>query len=486
MRKVFLYRFASAFALALFAMSVHAQLPDFTQLVEKNAPAVVNVQASSGEGKSQTADADADDNDNGIDDQDVPDILRRFFGPNGPNGGGGGGAHPRAGARVSLGSGFIISDDGYVLTNNHVIDSADKITVVLSDRRELDAKVIGTDADSDIALLKINAANLPTVVLGDSDKLKPGQWVVAIGSPFNFDHSVTHGVVSYVGRSSPNRNEQYVPFIQTDVPINRGNSGGPLFNLDGKVVGINSQIFSNTGSSVGISFSIPINIAMNTVDQLKSSGHVSRGLLGVGIQGVARETAQSLGLPRPGGALVNNVSVGSGAEKAGVQVGDVILAYNGHQIDQASELPLQVGNTKPGTQADLQIYRDGKTINVPVTVGELPRDKAQVASLQRGEGATSRNALGLVVEDITAEQRKQLGMKEPNGVVISDVKGPARRSPVQAGDVVLMVGRKAVKSTADFNAAVKDVKPGDSTMLLVKRGDATQFVTISVPEVKKG
>ncbi|HEX6834728.1 MAG TPA: DegQ family serine endoprotease [Rudaea sp.] len=478
MHKAILYKFGSFFALLALAVAAQAQqLPDFTQLVERNAPAVVNVQASSGDDESSGKDS-AD-----IDDEDVPDILKRFFGPNGPNGGGRGG-HPNLG-RVSLGSGFIISNDGYVLTNNHVIDGSEKITVILSDRREFDAKVIGTDADSDIALLKIKAANLPTVQIGDSDKLKPGQWVVAIGSPFNFDHSVTHGIVSYVGRTSNNRSEQYVPFIQTDVPINRGNSGGPLFSLDGKVVGVNSQIFSNTGSSVGISFSIPINVAMNTVDQLKTTGHVSRGLLGVGIQGVARETAQSLGLPRPGGALVNSVSAGSGAEKAGVQVGDVILGYNGHPIDQASELPLQVGNTKPGSTAELEIYRDGKTMNVPVVVGELPRDKAQLANLTR-ENPISRNALGLSVEDITAEQRKQLGLKDQGGVVISDVKGAARRSPLQPGDVVLMVGRKSVKSAADFNNTVKDVKPGDSTMLLVKRGDNTQFVTISVPEAKKG
>jgi len=451
-----------------------AELPDFTTLVEKNGPAVVNIQASTNGESSSHGD---------VDEQDMPEIFRRFFGPGGPNG-----RNPHGdGTRVSVGSGFIISHDGYILTNNHVVEGADQVVVRLSDRRELDAKVIGTDAESDVALLKVTAADLPTVAVGDSSKLRPGQWVVAIGSPFNFDHSVTHGVVSYVGRGFGGADQQYVPFIQTDVPINRGNSGGPLFNLDGQVVGINSQIYSNTGSSVGISFAIPINIAMNTVDQLKSTGHVARGMIGVQIQNVDRNLAQSLNLPRTGGALVNKVNPGSTAEKADVRVGDVILAFNDHEIEQSSDLPPLVGTTKPGSTAQLKVFRDGKTMTVPVSVGELPQDKATLASLRNGgESRANSNPLGIVVEDLTAEQRKQLGLKEPQGVVISDIKGAARRTALQPGDVVLMVGRKSVKSAGDFNEALRDVKPGDSVMLLVRRDEATQFVAVPVPKKEKG
>ena len=482
MRKVYNVSVFLLFAAA--AVAAHADLPDFTQLAEKNGPSVVNVQATQGEGDNAQGD-DADDQDGPPDqngpDQGMPDILKRFFGPGGPGGG-----HPRIGG-VSLGSGFIISSDGYILTNNHVVSGAEKVVVRLSDRRELDAKIIGADEKSDVALLKVNATGLPAVSIGDSSKLKPGQWVVAIGSPFNFDHTVTHGVVSYVGRGSNNPGEQYVPFIQTDVPINRGNSGGPLFNLDGQVVGINSQIYSNTGGYMGVSFSVPINLAMTKVDQLKTSGRVSYGMIGVTIQGVRREDAQNLGLPQVSGALVNGVTPGSGADKAGIQPRDVILSYNGQTIDHQSDLPQLVGNTKPGTTAELKVFRDGKTLTLPVMVGELPRDKAVLASLGANpEQAKRKNPLGLAVEDLTAEQRKELGLKDQNGVVISDVNGAARRTGLQSGDLVLMVGRKSIKSTGDFADAVKEVKPGDSVMLLVKRNEATQFVTIAVPTPKNG
>jgi serine protease Do len=475
MHKAVLNKILALLALALLSAGAFAQqLPDFTQLVQKNGPAVVNIQAT-------TTAHDEVGPGGQIDPQDVPEIFRRFFGPQGPGGG-----HPRFdGTRVSVGSGFIISSDGYVLTNNHVVDGADQVTVRLSDRRELDAKVIGTDVDSDIALLKLDAIGLPTVAIGDSSKLRPGQWVVAIGSPFNFDHSVTHGIVSYVGRGFGGADQQYVPFIQTDVPINRGNSGGPLFNMDGQVVGINSQIVSNTGSSVGISLAIPIDIAMNVVEQLKQYGHVSRGMIGVNIQNVTRDMARSMGLQNAGGALVSGVTPGSGADKAGVQVGDVILAFDGHTIEQSSDLPPLVGNTKPGTKANLKVFRDGKTLGMPVTVGELPQDKTQLASAGGSAKAKSANALGIVVDDLNAEQRKQLGIKDAQGVVVTDVRGPAaQRTPIQPGDVITMVGRKAVKSAAEFNAAVKDVKPGESVMLLMRRGDATQFVAVTVPKSK--
>jgi serine protease Do len=456
-------------AVLLSSSALAADLPDFTGLVDKYGPAVVNVQASGNPDESDAAD-----------DQDVPEIFKRFFGPNAPV------PHPRSGGqRVSMGSGFIISADGYVLTNNHVVDGADNVTVSLSDRRVLDAKVVGTDAQYDIALLKLTATNLPVVSLGDSKSLKAGQWVVAIGSPFGFDHSVTAGIVSAVGRQFGGADQQYVPFIQTDVPINRGNSGGPLFNLNGQVVGINSQIFSNTGGFMGVSFAIPIDIALNAVDQIKTTGHVSRGMIGVQIQNVDRENAKALGLPRIGGALVNKVTPGSSADKAGVQVGDVILSFAGRDIATSADLPPLVGSTKPGTKADLVVSRDGKDLTLPLTVGELPTEKAVQASLGNNPDAAPANALGVVVDDITAEQRKQIGLDTQEGVVVTKITGAAaRRAALAPGDVILMVGRKPVKSVGDFNAAVKGVKPGDSVMLLVRREDATSFIAVPIP--KKG
>ena len=457
---------AVLFAVASSATVAAAELPDFTQLVERYGPAVVNVQAT-GNIESQVPD---------FDEQDVPEIFRRFFGPIPP---------PHQGMRRSMGSGFIISADGYVLTNNHVVDDADTVTVRLSDRRELEAEIVGTDAQYDIALLKVDATNLPVVSIGNSKTLKPGQWVIAIGSPFGFDHSVTQGIVSAIGRSFGPTDQQYVPFIQTDVPINRGNSGGPLFNLQGQVVGINSQIFSNTGGYMGVSFAIPIDIAMSAVEQIKTTGHVSRGMIGVQIQNIDRALAQSLGLPRTGGALVNKVTPGSGADKAGIRVGDVILAYNGRDIISSADLPPVVGATRPGTVAQLSVFRDGKTLTMPVTVGELPAN----AVAQSGRGAPAAvadNPLGIVVDDLTAEQRQQLGIDNGEGVVVTHVVGAAaRRAALAPGDVILMVGRKPVKSVADFNAAVKGAAPGQSVMLLVRRDDITSFIAIQVPEKDK-
>jgi serine protease Do len=458
---------AIGFSAATAASVAAAELPDFTRLVERNGPAVVNIQATVSPAAARTQAPDADD-------QDVPDIFRRFFGPNGPR------APQQGGERRSAGSGFIISADGYVLTNNHVVGDADQVTVRLPDRRELDAKVIGTDEQTDIALLKIEATGLPVVSIGDSTQLKPGQWVVAMGSPFGMDHSVTHGIVSALGRGY-DRSQQYVPFIQTDVPINPGNSGGPLFNLDGEVVGINSQIFSNTGGYMGVSFAIPMGVAMNTVGQLKEKGRVSRGMIGVQIQNVDRETAKALGLPRSGGALVNNLSPDSAAQKAGVKVGDVILAFNGRELVSSSDLPPLVGMTPPGTKAELSVFRDGKTLTLPVTVAELPQDAGRATAASTPRAAAS-NPLGIAVEDLTAEQRQQLGLKD-EGVVVTRITGDAaRRAAMQAGDIILMVGRTAVRSSASFQAAVKDLKPGDSIMLLVRRNDVTSFIAISVPQ----
>lgn len=453
---------------ALFSTVACSQnLPDFTGLVEQVGPAVVNIEAT------RTAEAAARSGAKGMDEGEMPEELRRFFGmPGMPQ-------MPRD--RTSMGTGFIISADGYVLTNHHVIDGADEVIVRLRDRRELEAKVVGSDEQSDVALLKLDAERLPTVRLGEAKELKPGQWVLAIGSPFGFEHSVTAGIVSAVGRSSQMTGQQYVPFIQTDVPINRGNSGGPLINMDGEVVGINSQILSNTGGFMGVSFAIPIDTAMSAVKQIKDKGFVSRGMIGVQIQDVNRELAQSLGLPRTGGALVNATTTGSAAEKAGIKVGDVILAFGGVDVVHSSDLPPMVGATAPGSKVDVNVFRDGKTLTLPVTVAELTRDATAQAGAT-ADGAASANPLGMVVDDLTPEQRQQLGIKD-EGVVVTRITGvPARRAALQPGDIVLMVGKQKIRTAAEFNNAVKAVQPGESVMLLVRRQDASLFVAVSVPK----
>jgi serine protease Do len=449
------------------ALPVRAQLPDFTGLVEQVSPAVVNVSAT------RTAAAAAGADEPAFDEGDLPEILRRFYGRPGPQ--------PTPRDRTSLGTGFVISADGYVLTNHHVIDGADEVVLRFTDRRELEAKVVGSDPESDVALLKVEGSALPVVRLGDSDALKPGQWVVAIGSPFGFDHSVTAGVVSATGRTSQFTGQQYVPFIQTDVAINRGNSGGPLLNTAGEVVGINSQIFSNTGGFMGVSFAIPIEVAMNSVQQLKSKGYVSRGLLGVNIQEVTREAARGLKLPRPGGALVNGFSEGSAAQKAGIRIGDVILSFDGREIGRSGDLPPLVGAKAPGSRVIVEVFRDGKTVPVTVTIGELPRDATRQASTGDADAAAG-NALGLVVEDIDANAREALGLEAGEGVVIARIVGSAgTRAGLQAGDVVLMVGQTRVGSAAAFNDALEDSRPGEPVMLLVRRGEQTQFVAVTPP-----
>jgi serine protease Do len=450
------------------AGAAKAELPDFTQLAEKSTPAVVNVTARQSETPAKNGDSDSQE-------QDVPDIFKRFFGdPQNPH-------NPHRGG-ISGGSGFIISADGYILTNYHVVDGSDDVTIRLKDRREFRAKVVGSDQQSDVALLKVDAKDLPTVTLGSSERLKPGQWVVAIGSPFGFEHSVTAGIVSAKGRSF-SEDQRYVPYIQTDVPINRGNSGGPLFNMQGEVVGINSQIFSNTGGYMGLSFAIPIEVATKVADQLKTHGKVTRGSLGVLIQEINRDMSDALGLPRIGGALVGKVNPGSPAEKAGVKLQDVILAYNGTAIDHSSELPPLVGTTPPGTHATLTVFRDGKTLELPVVVGELKEDQRQ-ASAAPAAGAASGNGLGIVVSDISAQDREQLDLGK-EGVVVERVNGAeARRAGVQQGDVILMVGTKHIASVKDFEGATRAAAAGKAVMLLVRRGDTSSFIAITPKEAK--
>lgn len=460
-----------------------AVLPDFTGIVQKNAPAVVHVEAKySGErqGTNRSMRGKAMPG-QGMPDDPQTEMLRRFFGmPMMPS--------PQEQKHTSLGSGFIISSDGYILTNNHVVDHADKITVRLQDRRTLTAKVIGTDPTYDIAVLKVDAGgSLPVVSLGDSRSLKPGQWVLAIGSPFGFDYTVTQGIVSAVGRNLGQQDQPYTSFIQTDVPINRGNSGGPLFDLQGRVVGVNSQIYSNTGDYMGVSFSIPIDVAMNAVQQIKSKGYVSRGQLGVTMQPVSDDIVKAFKLENGAGAAVVDVSPDSGAAKAGIQAGDIILSYNGQLLQQAADLPPLVGMTKPGSKVPVEILRNGKKQTLDVTVSEASRDQSAVnnRSAMPPSSQSGSAALGLTVQALDNDTRKQLGLKSGQGVVIGDITGPvAAQAGLQAGDVILMVNQQRVGSVAEFQAATTDVKPGSTVLLLVRRGDQSNFIGLTVPDDK--
>jgi serine protease Do len=458
-----------------------AGLPDFTSLVQQVGPGVVNVEATIG-GRGTSARTAR----SGSPDEQIPEIFRRFFGPDFQMPGmPGGPQQPEDGPRgVSMGSGFIISPDGYVLTNHHVVDGADSVTVKLADRREFKARVVGSDEQSDVALLKIDASNLPVLRIGDSNQLKPGQWVVAIGSPFGLDHSVTAGIVSAVGRANPYANQRYVPFIQTDVAINRGNSGGPLLDTRGQVVGINSQIFSNSGGYMGVSFAIPIDVAMSVSTQLRETGRVARGQLGVQVQQIGSDAARGLGLPDSTGALVADVQAGSAAEKAGIERGDVIRAVNGSAIAQSSDLPPIIGAMAPGTRVELSILRDGKTVKVPVTLSRLSDGVAANDDGGAVPGSTPKvsagNPLGLVGEDLSADDRRQLGLKPGEGVGIAGVDGRAARAAgLRPGDVVLQVGRASVGSVAALDRELGKVGKNQTAMLLVRRDGATQFVAVT-------
>ena len=386
------------------------------------------------------------------------------------------------GRGMSMGTGFIISADGYVLTNHHVVDGADEVTVRLSDRREFKAKVVGSDAQSDVALLKIAATSLPTLRIGDSRQLRPGQWVVAIGSPFGLDHSVTAGIVSAVGRSNPYANQQYVPFIQTDVAINRGNSGGPLLDTRGQVVGINSQIFSNSGGYMGVSFAIPIDVAMNAVDQLKSKGRVSRGLLGIGLEGIDADQARALGLPDTRGALVREVQPGSGAAKAGVQRLDVIRAFNGTPIDDASALPPLVGALPPGARTTLTIMRDGKARDVTVVLGELrcagtahasrppPRPRRRIAIRWASSARTSTAARPPPPRPgrTTKAWRSRASKAWPRAArACSRATSSWRSAAIRSG------------RSPQLDRELAALKPGDTAMLLVQRGGTSRYIAVS-------
>lgn len=440
-----------------------AALPDFADLVEKQGPAVVNI--SSTQTVRQTGIPNLP---NIPEDDPFYEFFKKFMPPN---------QGPREFESKSLGSGFIVSADGYVLTNAHVVEQADEILVKLTDKREFKAKVVGTDKKTDIAVVKIEAAGLPKVALGDPSKLRVGEWVVAIGAPFGFENSVTAGIVSAKGRSLPQEN--YVPFIQTDVAINPGNSGGPLFNLQGEVVGINSQIYSRTGGFMGLSFAIPIDVAMDIVNQLRTTGKVSRGRIGVVIQEVTKELAESFGLPKPAGALISSVEKGSPADKAGLQPSDVILQFDGKTVNRSADLPRIVAAVRPGTVTKLQVWRKGSTRDLSITVGEMPGEEkvAAASEVPKGKGGESTGWLGIVVVDLAAEQKKELNLS--HGVLVEEVPpGPAARAGIRAGDVILALNNDDVKSAADLNRMVAKVEKGRPVALLVRRGEVNSFISV--------
>lgn len=459
-----------AFLAALFCLGqvalANAQLPDFTPLVESASPAVVNISTKQ-HVQAHGAAAQMPDLEG------LPPIFREFFGhsfPAPPEG-----QQPDA---QSLGSGFIIAADGYVLTNNHVVADADEIIVRLPDRSELEATLVGADPRTDVALLKIEATSLPTVRLGDSSALKVGEWVLAIGSPFGFDHTVTAGIVSATGRNLPS--ESYVPFIQTDVAINPGNSGGPLFNLQGEVIGINSQIFTRSGGFMGLSFAIPIDVAMDVANQLRIEGKVSRGWLGVAIQEVNRDLAESFGLERPAGALVAQVMDGGPAAKGGLRVGDVILSVDGHAIDMSADLPHLIGAIKPNTKAKLEIVRDGERETLTVQIGALPDEGEEAATAERNAEKSS-NRLGVKVSELTAEQKRSLDL--PGGVVITEVSsGPAAMIGLRPGDVITHLNNQAIDSVSTFARVAEQLPKNRSVSMRVLRQGRASFITFKLAE----
>lgn len=459
-------------ALALIEVQA-GQLPDFSELAEKNSPAVVNISTSQTstvrKAPKQFNMPDLPEN------SPFNELFKHFFGDQLDD-------FAERESR-SLGSGFIISDDGYILTARHVVDEADEILVRLSDRQVFNAEVIGSDKASDVALLKIDASDLPTVRLGKSSALKVGEWVLAIGSPFGFDHTVTAGIVSAKGRSLPSEN--YVPFIQTDVAINPGNSGGPLFDLDGEVIGINSQIYSRTGGFMGLSFAIPIELAMSVADQLRTQGHVSRGYLGVLIQDVDRALAESFGLDHPRGALVARVMPDSPADKAGIQAGDIILEFNGQAVLNSSQLPPMVGTTRVDKPARLTVLRGKREMELAVTIGELPPEDEQVASRDRAEEPrmTESKLLGLSVGELTDEQRESLGLDATRGGVLVRrvMSGPAKSAGLRQGDVILLVDGEKVQGVDDFESRLESLPQGRSVAILVHRNDGPLFLALRIP-----
>ena len=452
-------------------------LPEFTALVAQNGPTVVNI--STKQSRNLTKSFPGYPIPDLPEDSPLQDFFRHFFGDQGDSG-----EAPEDDEQGrSLGSGFIVSADGYVLTNAHVVEGAEEIIVRTSDRREFVAIPVGADKRSDIALLKVEATDLPTARIGSAKDLQVGEWVLAIGSPFGFEHSATAGIVSAKGRNLPSEN--YVPFIQTDVAINPGNSGGPLFNLDGEVIGVNSQIYSRTGGFMGLSFAIPIDVAMDVVEQIKTKGRVSRGWLGVLIQDVTRDLAPTFGLSQPRGALVAQVLPDSPAATAGVNVGDVILSYNGKDVPTSSALPPLVGTTPVGESAHLDVLRKGAMVALEVKIAELPEDDG-AADDPDGKGAepaaSDFNRLGIAVIELRPEQREQLGIAQGGALVERVKEGPAAQAGLIAGDVILMLDNQTIDDVAGLNRVLEALEPGRSISVLIQRGEGRMFYAVRVPK----
>ncbi|EIJ47134.1 periplasmic trypsin-like serine protease [Herbaspirillum sp. GW103] len=451
-----------------------AALPDFADIVERTGPAVVNIRTT--ERVRQNAQGQG-----GMDDPEMQEFFRRFFGipiprqqqPGTPRGNGKqGGQGQQEEVPRGVGSGFIISADGFIMTNAHVVDGASEVYVTLTDKREFKARIVGSDARTDVAVLKIDGSNLPRLNMGDSDKIRVGEWVLAIGSPFGLENTVTAGIVSAKARDTGD----YLPLIQTDVAVNPGNSGGPLINLKGEVIGINSQIYSRSGGFMGISFAVPIDEALRVADQLKTSGRVTRGRIGVQIGEVTKDVAESLGLARAQGALVQRVEAGGPAEKAGLEAGDIILKYNGATIERPSDLPRMVGSTKPGAKATVNIWRKGSARDVTVTVVELEADKPKQAEEKKAKPDNAPNALGLVVSDLSDAQKKDL--KVDNGVLVEAVSGAAAAAGIRPGDVIQRLNEVDINDSKQFAQLVTKLDAKKRAAVLVRRGDASQFVPL--------
>ena len=442
----------------------NANLPDFTKLVEANKASIVNISTVRKNTKSNQNTNPELRND------ELNDFLKKFFGDKGfenPE-------RKKPRNSQSMGSGFIYSANGYIITNHHVIADADQIIVKLNDKRELDAKLIGSDPSSDIALLKIKAKNLKPVKIGKSENLKVGQWVLAIGSPFGFESTVTAGIVSAIGRSLPNDN--YVPFIQTDVAINPGNSGGPLFNLDGEVIGINAQIFSRSGGFMGLSFAIPMDVANNVVGQLKRSGKVSRGWLGVYIQEVTNNLAKSFGMKNPSGALISKIIPEGPASKSDLKVGDIILKFDNKKIDTSSSLPPIVGNTKVGKNVKIEILRNGVKKNINFKVQELPIQVAEKKVKKINSEKASKKILGMTLENISDQDRKNLGIDNKLGVRVKEVSGnPAYESGLLKNDIIYQISGNNIQNIEEFEKIIKKMKKGEFASLLVRRSQGNSL-----------
>jgi len=469
-------RLLAVMALLLPALSQARNLPDFTGLVEEQHPTVVNISTTrSNDGMSLPPGMEMPD----LEGTPFGEMLKKFLEEQ--QRGGGSDRRGQNEEPSSLGSGFIISADGYILTNNHVVDGADQVIVRLSDRRQLEAEVIGTDKRSDVAVIKIEAEELPVAKIGSSENLKVGEWVLAIGSPFGFDFSVTAGIVSAKGRSLPNEN--YTPFIQTDVAINPGNSGGPLFNLDGEVVGINSQIYSRSGGFMGLSFAIPIEEAMDVAGQLRETGQVSRGWLGVVIQEVTRDLAESFGMATASGALVSQILPDSPAANSELQVGDVIVAFNGSPVNTSSALPPLVGRVRAGADADVQVMREGNRETVVVNIGELPQADVLAARSGNNQPHKDDDKLGLTVIEPSEEEREAAGVTE-NGVMVTEIAedSAAAKAGIAAGDFIMRLDGKVVADLQAYREITREVEAGSSVAVLIQRQSRPMFLALRLPE----